>query len=45
LQSQEYVVAFSRQDARMAEVFDVVLAEMIADGTLERIRQQWFDRR
>jgi len=45
LQSQEYVVAFSRQDARMAEVFDVVLAEMIADGTLERIRQQWFGRR
>jgi len=45
LQSQEHVVAFSRQDARMAEVFDVVLAEAIADGTLERIRQQWFTRR
>ncbi len=42
LQSQEYVVAFSRQDVRMAEAFDAALTEMMADGGLERIGQRWF---
>jgi ABC-type amino acid transport substrate-binding protein len=44
LQSQEYVVAFSRRDVHMAEAFNAALTEMMADGELERIRQRWFGR-
>ncbi len=45
LQSKPYVVAFSSQDRRAVEVFDALLSEIIADGTLERIAQRWFNGR
>jgi len=42
LRPVEYVAAFLRSDARLAEEFDRVLAELAADGTLERIARRWF---
>jgi len=45
LQSKPYVVAFSSQDQRAVEVFNALLGEMMADGTLERIAQRWFNGR
>jgi len=41
LRPVEYVVAFLRSDARLADEFDRALAGLKADGTLDRIARRW----
>ena len=42
LRPVEYVAAFLRSDARLADEFERALAGLEADGTLDRIARRWF---